>query len=588
MLRIASAAGVAAADARARVDLEFRGAGRVKVFDRDGPLPEKRVLAGVDVDAGRGIDEVSHVGGHADGGCGAEGAFKIGQRALPRTGCGDIAEVHAVAEDLAIDRGAGKAERNRGDAGLSDDIVDEQKCFSDHGTWFPALLKSNGAHDGGGGDGDRAGIDRAVGQRGRAAICGVADRAARGAVADGEIESRGITPARLAERRVCDKTLHRRRVGIAGRGHIHEADIALGVGTSVAHVAKLGRVVGEDRDGVIATHAVALREREAGGGRVEFEIRVQVRLREGAGVVLPGDSLRGQAVFRGGKDDRVLVGGERPCGKGPLVWDSGVVGQVIGAEVDGCIGRVPNLDPVGKRAVFIGQRFAIVRHELRDEHLSAHEGRGRCVARLGGAQERPLEIRANPRQFDFRASAEAVADEFDGNRWLRERDRARRIARILRAVIEDHVLAVDAQPATQGTVDGEDVFARRIDDQRAGDLYRVVGGSRAGEIAVARGVIAIHTVREIDGGKTALRRFVEFVLFGAGPRADEAERALQVALIGEGERGAGKGEDPACGEARGGDTDGCGLVDDGGRRAGPVIIGGGEGVGRREQRRDGH
>ena len=209
-------------------------------------------------------------------------------------------------------------------------------------------------------------------------------------------------------------------------------------------------------------------------------------------------------------------------------------------------------------------------------------GRGRDLV-----QQRPNEIRANPAQFDFGTAAHAVGDDFYGCRRLGKGDGGRGVARCLRGVVEDHILPVDAQPAAPRAVDDKGVGTRRIHDQRAGDLHGVVVHAGAGEVTVAIGKVAIHTVGKIHRAVIGLGRFVQFVLPRVGPGADKAERTLQITLAGERNGCGGLGKDPPRGEAGRTYPDRCGLVHRGRGGAGAIVVDCGDRVGRGEQRGDG-
>ena len=125
VLRIAGAAAEAASDARAAVDGKLRCPRGIDVFHRNRPLPKQTVPAGVRVDATCYIGEVRDVCAHAHGRDGGERGFQALQRAAASR---DVGERHAVAECLAIYRGAWKAKRRGRRGRLIHDVVDEQEA----------------------------------------------------------------------------------------------------------------------------------------------------------------------------------------------------------------------------------------------------------------------------------------------------------------------------------------------------------------------------------------------------------------------------------------------------------------------------
>src|SRR4051812_26282826 len=104
VLWIRAITGETPADARATVDLEFRSAGGIDIFERNRTFPKKAVFVRMHIDAGRRVYEISDFGRHADRGHIHQRVLEIRQRALSRTRGGDISQVHPIFENLPIDR----------------------------------------------------------------------------------------------------------------------------------------------------------------------------------------------------------------------------------------------------------------------------------------------------------------------------------------------------------------------------------------------------------------------------------------------------------------------------------------------------
>ena len=76
-------------------------------------------------------------------------------------------------------------------------------------------------------------------------------------------------------------------------------------------------------------------------------------------------------VFRRSPHDEELARLHGYCGKFPLGEVRRIVGQRPIGENEWSCARIVNFDPVRIRAVFVGAERNIVRHELRDDRISA-------------------------------------------------------------------------------------------------------------------------------------------------------------------------------------------------------------------------
>ena len=330
-----------------------------------------------------------------------------------------------------------------------------------------------------------------------------------------------------------NESADRRGIRPSGCRRVDVADISFAVRTAVADVLRLRRVVHEGGHRREAARAVALREDDVAAALGKIETRVHVRLRQRAGIVLPGDGLQGFALLSGCEHEQVFVCAERPRGESPFRGIRRIVGEVVTGKVHGGGGRVPNLDPVRRIPVFIEQRAAVVRHELRDQHPISHDRRGGCDR----AEQLPRKIRANPREFHFGPASRVVVDEFELRGLFRERDATGVAGRRMRAVVGDNVQSVDAQPRAVVGVDDERVFARSIDDERGGDddggvfPDRTTGESTVGSSGYVgcREVPINRAIGKINRRVAILRDLAGDIL-----PADEAHRTLQITLPGIG------------------------------------------------------
>ena len=209
VLRVLRVAAERAADADAARRGESVGVvRRVDLLHHRGALPFASVARlGVHVDALDRVEEVVRVDDERD--CG-NGVREAAQEPVAVRAVHD-ALIHAVAHNLAVDRGRGEARRHDA-ARLLEDVVEEEVrrrgVLLDHAP----LLRNRRADARGGRDVDRTRVGRG-GRGGRRAVKRVVDRR-RGVVRAGErqVERRRLVAVRHAERHL------RGRGAVAGRG----------------------------------------------------------------------------------------------------------------------------------------------------------------------------------------------------------------------------------------------------------------------------------------------------------------------------------------------------------------------------------
>ena len=231
-----------------------------------------------------------------------------------------------------------------------------------------------------------------------------------------------------------------------------------------------------------------------------------------------------RAVFAGGKDHRVFARRERQRRDLPFVRRVRIVREIPAREIDARFAEVCDLDPVGEVAVAVGERAAVVRHDLGDVYFVIFVAVGaqpRLIPRVVVGIPRRRALGHRPfavfsgidRVFFEQRQLHALAPRAGGRREhdrlpARARERKGGVFRALRAggAPDDPVFARAEHFVREGIFR----FVRAVGELVAGEGYRKIGGviylDPVVEISVGRGVERVggHDLAELKRAAAAL------------------------------------------------------------------------------------